>query len=1164
MTTFWKFSIVVLLSIVLAGGTLQAQNSNASLTGTVTDPSGGVIPGAAVSLTNEGTGVAMKTQTNGSGIFRVNDLIPGTYRVRVTKTGYKELVQRGIELRIQAQASLNFSMDVGTVEETVTVESGALALDVDTPTVGQAIEGRQVEDMPLNGRNVMNLVSLVPGVVPQGTTSGGALANQGGGFTNPAGWSNYQIGGSVAGWNVMFLDGEPLNVSNQNWISLVPTQASVDGFNAVTNSVSPQYGRFAGGVISYSTKPGTDMFHGSAYELMRNTALNANAFFSKRAGLQKAVLIQNQFGATLGGPIKRDKSFFFFSYEGERIVSKTPSSALVPGTAELGGDFTSPSDPVIYDPTTGNQFFCGTVKNMICHERLDPSSINMVNAGYWKAPNTSGPGYNFSTNVRNDSSSDQYVGRVDQQLSEKQRLFVRYSNWKIYQLGGNSYSSLLRGTLLNSRTNSAVIGDSYVISPSLNADIRAYFNRFIYTVYPTGNGSPNLGLLGQAYVTLGQQEPFPAYPTVQILGYATAGNNFQISNHDVYGLSGGLTKTLGTHSIIFGGEVRRIEWYNQATTYTGGQFSLTGAYTKNPVTGAGGSPIADFDLGLITQANTTLSNTGGTNNVSLITSTEPFAAFDYYQGYYISDTYKMRHDLTVTYGVRWELPGAYAEKHDRDTVLQPDAASPLGSITNPATGAQQTLTGILAVVNSSQYSNRVEEPAHLDLFDPRVGINYTPLKFMVIRGGFGVSQPALDAGTGGPSQSPVNSASTSPTGPLSNPFPNGILPSVGHNTSINLPYSQFSATLAGASINSRIPHQSFPTVYQWNFGVELSLPSRTTAEVGYVGSHGSHLAMENISVNQLSSQYYSMGSALLTRVTNNPLVGLVNASSTILTSNSVLGQFLRPHPQFLSETSAQPWRGDTSYNSMQIKLQKRFSGGASILGNYTWSKLISDFDTQNAYLEGATVGTIQDYNNVRGSRSISKFDSTNRVMVSYILDLPFGKNKRFLSGSNPVVDHVVSGWTASGITNLQTGFPLAFIYGPGTVLQQYFGAGQSRPNSTAGCGKALGGSAFNRTLTTTWFNTSCFSAPSQYGFGNEPRVDSQVRSAGIANWDFTMRKLTTLKDRFSLDFRAELFNLFNRAQFSAPNTSFGTGSFGNVTSTANQPRQAQLSLSLDF
>lgn len=1156
--------MLILLAVLIVSGNLFAQNPNASLTGTVSDITGAIVPGVAVTLTNEGTGVSARSVTNDVGIFRANDLIPGTYSVKLSKEGYKELVRKGIELHIQAQVSLTFVMDVGSVTESVTVASGALALDTDSPTVGQVIEGRQVEDMPLNGRNVMNLVALVPGVVPQGTTSGMSMANQNGTFTNPAGWSNYQIGGSVAGWNVTFLDGMPVNVSNQNWLSLVPTQESIDEFKVDSNAVSSQYGRFAGGVVSYSTKSGTNDFHGSAYELLRNTVLNANAFFSDRAGLPKAVLIQNQFGTSLGGPIMKDKSFFFFSYEGMRRVAKAPTTGLVPGSAELGGNFTAAGDPVIYDPTTGQQFQCNGILNVICPSRLDSAAQAMVAAGYWRAPNTSGPGYNFSTNTRNDSSADQYVGRFDQQLTANQRLFVRYSDWKTYLLGGPSTSSLFRGNLLNSRTDQGVIGDSYLISPSLNADFRSYFNRFIYTVYPTGSGSPNLEAIGPAYVTLGAQEPLKAFPVPQILGYATPGNNFQISNHDVYGLSGSLTKTHGLHSIIFGGEARRVEWYNQATTYTGGQFSLTGSFTKNATTNAGGSPIADFDLGLITQANATLSNTGGANNVSLISANQPLSAFDYYQGYYVSDTYKVRRNLTATLGVRWELPGDYAEKHDKDTVLEPNAASPLGSITNPVTGSQQTLTGILAVVNSPLYSSRNEEPAHLDLIDPRIGINYSPTTFMVIRAGFGISQPGLDAGSSGPSSSPVNSASTSPSGTLSNPFPNGILPSVGHNTSINLPYSQFSNTLASASISSRITHQSFPTVYQWNFGVELSLPSHATAEVSYVGSHGSHLTTENLNLNELSSQYYSQGASLLTKVANNPLVGLVNASSTILSANSVAGQFLRPYPQFLSVTSAQPWRGSTSYNSLQVKAQKRFGGGASVLASYTWSKLLSDFDTQNAYLEGRTVGTIQDCLNPRGSRPISDFDARNRAIVSYILDMPFGRGRRFLANPNAVAGRIVFGWTASGITTFQTGFPLSFIYGPGTVLQQNFGAGQSRPNVVAGCAKAIGGSRFSRISTTPWFNTACFSAPSLYGFGNESRVDSQLRADGIDNWDFTMRKNTALSEKVSLDFRAEIFNIFNHPQFSGPSTSYGTSTFGKVTSTANQPRQTQLSLSLDF
>ena len=324
----------------------HSQATGATVTGVISDSTGAVVPGTSVSFTDLATGIVTKTVSDGQGLYRVSGLIPDTYRANVSRQGFKSEVKDGIELHVEDQVGLNFTLQVGSVSENVTVESGEPLVDTQSTTLGSTVVGQQVQNAPLNGRNVMNLVALVPGVVAQGSTMGSVANNQpvpvaGVSTPNQGGWGNYQIGGGMAGWNATFVDGANMNASVWNGQTLVPTQDSVGEFRVDTSAISPQYGRFAGGVINFSTKSGGNKFHGTAYEYDRNTVFNAHTFFEDRFDEPKSVLHQNQFGATLGGPIVRDKAFFFFSWESMRIVTAAPTDYRVPTAAEMSGDFTA-------------------------------------------------------------------------------------------------------------------------------------------------------------------------------------------------------------------------------------------------------------------------------------------------------------------------------------------------------------------------------------------------------------------------------------------------------------------------------------------------------------------------------------------------------------------------------------------------------------------------------------------------------------------------------------------------------------------------------------------------------------------------------------------------------------------------------------------------------
>ena len=430
--------------------TLLSQCTTATVSGFVAEASGAMVPAATVTSTNTATGISQSTKTNGEGSYRLTGLLPGIYRSTVSLEGFRTSVRDGIDLHVEDQASIDYTLAVGSASESIVVDASTALIETHSPTISQVIEGRQVEDTPLNGRNVMNLVSLTPGVIPQGSTSGNTSNNtNGGGFTNPFAFNNYQIAGGLAGQSSVYLDGTPLNLAVGHTLPFVPPQDAVQEFRVETSVINPQYGEFGGGVINFVTKAGTEKLHGSVYEFLRNNKLNANTFFNNQtivngAPVPRPEFNQNQFGVTAGAPLNRSKSAFaFLSYEGFRLALGVPNVDLVPTPAELSGNFTA--DTPIFDPMTAipifpgspvyaaeRQFSCNGVANVICPNRIDPTSNVIANVvKYFPAPNTSsgGPGINFSQNGKAGANNNSYTVRIDGNLGTRQKLFARYTRF---------------------------------------------------------------------------------------------------------------------------------------------------------------------------------------------------------------------------------------------------------------------------------------------------------------------------------------------------------------------------------------------------------------------------------------------------------------------------------------------------------------------------------------------------------------------------------------------------------------------------------------------------------------------------------------------------------------------------------------------------------------
>ncbi len=1172
--SFCKFSLALALLLASAATSLSAQTVYGSIVGTVTDASGAAITGAAITLTNLGTNEARSTVADDSGNYTFVNLLPASYGIGVEKAGFKKLVRQPIQVEVQSAIRIDSTLQVGDASQTVAVTAEAPLVQTQNATIGNEVDARQVADLALNGRNVYNLVALTPGVVPQGgtTTVGNAATG------NVNGWGNYQIGGGAGNQSASYLDGAPVNISYVNSTILVPTQDFVQEFRVVTNDVSPEFGRFAGGIINMSTKSGTNSIHGVLYDYLRNQDLNANTFFNNKAGLIRGVYQQNQYGAMVAGPVKKDRTFYSLSWEQMDLRQATTTTTTVPTVAMRTGDFSAKGIPALFDPLTtalqanggyGRAQFPG---NIIPANRQNPAALNMENL-LFPLPTNTALTNNYIVSVPRITDYNQYNARLDHRFSDRDQLFVRFSDWN---RNYSSNSALLQtGTGGKWATTQAVVGNTYTITPTTILDVRASFLRFFDDTLPLTCCNFDFSQIAPAWAQYNTQATKRLLPTPNII----PDNNFNgtpiiLETDNSYVISGNLTKILGRHTLRFGGEARRIEWDYAQTNSAGSTFTFDSGFTSEfPLAASSttGSP-ANTGYG-------TASFLLGFPSAGSATEPDLSAGLMHYFGLFANDSFRVNRRLTLQLGIRWESPGSFEERHNSLTTFDPSL--PQAALAS-ATGLP--IQGGLVLDGSSQRSNPSWQDPHYRLFSPRIGVAYSPNDSMVVRSGYGIAYlPNTIAFSLGPYNSPVNNAVTTMVTSLdggltpnlattlSNPFPNGIIPP-SHTQA-------FVDALIGQGIQSPAASQPYPYMQQWNVDVQKQFGGGLLVDVGYMGARGNHLTLYDVNIDQVPDQYMSLGSALLNQVPN-PFYGVIPASAGVLGQKTIAqGYLLRPYPQYLYTSLDAPSGGDSTYHSMQVKVQKRLKGGGVLMASYTRSHMTSDADVLSPWLEanrydvGGGQG-VQDNTNIKGGEySRSSFDVPNRLVLSYVVDLPFGNGHHFLSSARGVTEKLVGGWSVNGITTIQSGFPLALMDASPNLFETDFaignggpgppGAGVSRPNYTPGCDKNFAASSLQAHLAE-WFNASCFTQPGQFEFGNEPRVDPSMRADGVKNFDFSLSKRTTITERVSLAFRAEFYNIFNRVQFSPPNTQPGSSTFGQVTAQYNQPRLIQFGMRLMF
>ena len=1167
---------------------------------------------AQVTLTNIDTAEKRFQRTDPDGLYSFVNLVPGKYRVEVEKAGFKRTSRLDVIVEVQQTARIDLSMQVGDVSQTVEVTEETPLLQPETSSLGQVVEERKANELPLNGRNVFNLISLAPSVVPQGSAGGTPVG------VNPFGWGNYQVNGSFGNESAEYLDGQPLNIGYINLPVVIPTQDSIQEFKVQTSNLGADWGKFSGGVINLSTKSGTNGLHGEAYEYLRNKVLDANDFFLNKAQQKRPPFTQNQFGANAGGPLViphaydgRDKTFWFFSWEGFRLRTGTAFTTTVPTPAERQGNF-SAIPTAIMDPCGGTvstptacPAFTGAATpfagNQIPANRLNPTSLTLLN--FFPAANTAGSlnpttgilTNNFTTATSGGGNQNQVVGRLDQNLGSKHHIFFRITYWNVLDLPVDPLGTGLCADRCAETYHSytPAVGYTYTITPNTIAGINISLSRFDYNRTPKNAGF-DLTTLGwpaqyNAAVPSGARTP----PTPCVFNFAdnimcTQGQSFITDRNTQLNFSPSLTLVRGHHTLKVGAQLELGRDNYGQTNVASGSFAFCGSGLPCFT----GFSFADFLLGYADNPSSVENHFFGQAVVPALVAGQQF-----YRAFYVDDTFRFTNKLTLNLGLRYDLQGPWSERFNRQSYFDPTAQSWLS---NPAAAGLPNVPGLPGLrgdVFLVGPNNRTNIPLDRTEVSPRIGFAYSYDQKTVVRGGYGIFWIPNYVSFGlNPNNDPVNDATTSYTGTVNGsvpintinfPFVPQIVPPIGR-TRGTLGTQQYATQTVQSFAIANLGNHPAGYVQQWNLNIQRQLPWRLFVSAAYVGSKGTHLELYDSEIDQLGDNFFAQAAsqcAAQVAVTGTRCVGKVPAGVPAVTAlqpvanpffdattgtafalgspTTTLGQLSRPFPQYSSLRLAGQGNYDSTYHSFQLTVERRFASAGSLLVAYTNAKLISDADTLTNWLEAAT-GSIQDHTNLRGERSLASQDVPQRLVISYVLDLPFGSGKKYLSGATGAVNKLVGGWGIDGVTIFQSGFPLVLGNGAANYTT-LFGAG-SRPNVVAGCSK---GSPFSgRGQLNEWFNTACFTAPPDFTFGNESRTDPSLRGSGVKNFDFALFKRTRFgpDEKLGIEFRTEFFNLFNRTQFAPPNTSVTSSNFGVVTSTypGTNPRLIQFGLKFIF
>ncbi len=1135
----FRSSVTILAICLLAAITAGAQSFTGSILGSVQDSSGAVTPGAAVVITNTGTNAVITARTDASGYYAAPLLPPGQYSVQVELPGFKKFVREGITLQVQQQARVDIRLEVGSVTESVLVSADADLLETTTSSVGKVVDNRRIMELPLNTRNVYSLIYLTPGV----TGSIGTTYNS----------VSYSVNGARQTMMDTLIDGVSASaptVSGYSGISVFPSVDAIAEFKVQAGNYSAEFGRSAGSVLNVVYKSGSNDLHGSAYEFLRNSVLDANNFFDNRRGVDLLSFKRSQFGGMLSGPIVKNRTFFMGSYEGLRQRSFSSTLLSVPTALERKGDFsgtlTATGGQVrIFDPfsTRPNPSGSGYVRdafpnNTVPASMFDPVAMNAMK--YYPEPNTPGLPYtnknNFYKSGAPQLNTDNYDGRVDHNITNTQRIFGRYSYRLVRDIPPlffpDSMAIAQGRSNTENRAHNAVTEYSNTLSPATILTLRAGFARAFYALdnqslgfLPSSLGFPNYMDSGVDALT---------FPSIGVSGYATLGGGDHRGNAFMtYTTSASLVNTRGSHVLKYGFEGRMFRVNNLEASHNTGYFNFSPTFTQGPnptqASAAAGNGLASFLLG-----------TGNTGDYLTTGGWQNSAAQSFYYAGYFQDDWRVTSRLTLNLGVRYDYETPRTERYDRMTYWDPDVQSPLASVV-PGYGSLKG--GLMFVgVNGVPRTQFIRDRNN---FGPRIGLAYQAGPHTAIRAGYAnvyassrqVAQSSVGRDGFRLDQTWLSSLDgMTPYNLLRNPYPGGLAPLPGSSKGL--------LTQVGGTLLTPLRESPTPWTQQWNLTVQHEFPWQTMLEVAYVGTRGFQLdkcSFTGCNLNQLDPKYMSLGPAL-NQLVDNPFYGYVN--SGIFSAQKVSrAQLLRPYPQFTNFNPLYPLGASSSYHSLQTSIKKRFSHGLMFEGFYTWAKNIDDGMTH------------QDSYNIRADRALSNLDIAQQLVMSYIYEIPFGRGRQFGSNANKLADALLGGWQFNGITMFGTGTPLAITASNTAGIFNIV----TRPNNNGRSAK-LSGPVDQR--LDRYFDTSVFSQPAAFTFGNLGAALSDVRTDGTRNFDLSVFKQFKPAEFLRVQIRGEMLNAFNTPRFGSPNTNVTSTSFGVVATQANAPRQVQFGLKL--
>ena len=1140
-----------------------AQSSfTASARGVVTDSSGGSIPGAKIVLTEADKNVPHIVTSDEAGRFFLTALPPGPYTLLVEANGFKKHSLKNIQLAVQQQATFDVSLQVGDLSASVEVSSQAPLLNTTIATLGQVVENRYMLSLPNIGRNPLYYLTLTPGVV-------GANSQ-----TNTPTNTNFVAGGARNSTSDVLVDGAIVNTTEQNTgatdLKYTPSVDAVQEFKIQVNFFGAEYAESGGAVVNLVTKSGTNSFHGAAYYYRRDSTLNANSWSNNRSGAKKTYYRRDQPGFVVGGPIKRNKTFFFATFEQTKSKSPQTYTGSAPIAEFRTGDFRklqfSDGRPMtIYNPfdtykdannvTKRNPF----PNNIIPVSMIDPVSARVLS--YIPSPNSVPTNAftfanNYYTQGIDEGLTRQMDGKIDHVFTDRLRVMGRFSHMRNDGNPANMWatadSSMSAANSPNTgpnatRTYSIASNATFLQNPST---VWVVNYGYVYSSYARNPfeffDSTKLGLPKYMY----DNADYKAFPFFNGFGIDIGTQGWLIMDRQegVHQLSGSVTKTAGGHTIKSGVE-HRFNFLDYAQPgYPQGHFSFNQQVTSqdlNTSNSLQGNAFASFLLGW---------GNGGDYHLD----PKVFNRAKYW-GFFVQDDWKITPKLTLNLGLRYEFDVPRYELYNRFSYWDLNAPSP---ISVPGFN----LKGVYKFVNDD---TRSPFDADMNNFAPRLGIAYALNNKTSIRTGAGIFYTLSRATVSGHTGSAFNTNST-PTWTLdsnatrfislSNPYPQGLITPPGSKEGDKT----FLGLGAGTVLRDTAAN---PQMYQWNFSIQREVGFGSMFEINYLGSRGVKLTNAAATSLSLLNPIYWLNPGNGAQYTRqqlqasvpNPFYGIItDPRANNLNKETVQFQrLLRPMQQFDGAGSSELGNGDSWYHSMQVKWEKRFSHGFQMLAHYTWAKFLDDVSNGSSNLDwlSATNGrNLQNLWDYRQEKSYSSNDVAHRFVATGVYQMPFGRGRNFARDVNSIVNGVIGGWEVSGFFTLQSSQPLQVTQNGGTLWN-----GTQRPNLIGD--PSMPGSVYDR--MTQWFNVNAFSQPAADTYGSAPRF-LNYRGPALRTFDAAVAKSWQTRESQRLEFRAEASNFLNHPIFNPPNTTYGSSSFGQITSTKIGSRNIQLSLKYLF